>query len=133
MFSIRTKLLLLILPVTLLMLAGLGYFNYLNQVEAATRQVLEALGGQEVDLPRVQPADLVPADVDLRRIAGPLAGPGGPAGRLCRCWLGELRLLQLLCLPAGFLSQDLVRGEELDEASVLPQVPGDRPHGDEFL
>ena len=43
MFSIRTKLLLLIVPVTMLLLAALGYFNYLQQVDSATRSTRAAL------------------------------------------------------------------------------------------
>ena len=31
----------------------------------------------------------------------------------------------------GRLGQNLVRGEELDEAGVLPQVPGNAPHHSE--
>jgi methyl-accepting chemotaxis protein len=43
MFSIRTKLLFLLLPVLLALLAGIGYFNYLKTLESDTRAVRETL------------------------------------------------------------------------------------------
>jgi len=48
MFSIKTKLLFLLLPILLALLAGIGYFNYLKTMEIHTRAVqenLQAIGG----------------------------------------------------------------------------------------
>ena len=43
MFSIKTKLLFLLLPIVLLLLAGLGYVNYLKTTEMVIRSVEERL------------------------------------------------------------------------------------------
>lgn len=43
MFSIRTKLLFLLLPITIALLAGLGYVNYLKTTEISTRAIQEQL------------------------------------------------------------------------------------------
>ena len=43
MFSIRTKLLFLLLPITIALLAGLGYVNYLKTTEMSTRAIQEQL------------------------------------------------------------------------------------------
>ena len=43
MFSIRTKLLFLLLPITIALLAGLGYVNYLKTIEMSTRAIQEQL------------------------------------------------------------------------------------------
>jgi prolyl-tRNA synthetase len=72
----------LLLRAGLLRSLGLGSYGFTplgagsrRKIEAVVRQAMGVLGGQEVDLPRVQSADLVPGDVDLENIAGPLTGP----------------------------------------------------------
>jgi prolyl-tRNA synthetase len=61
---------------------GLGSYGFTpmgavarRKIIAVVRQAMRGVAGQEVDLPGVQPADLVPGDVDLEKMAGPLAGP----------------------------------------------------------
>jgi prolyl-tRNA synthetase len=61
---------------------GLGSYGFTplgagarRKVEAVARQAMEALGGQEVDLPHVQSADLFPGDVEVEKIGGLLTGP----------------------------------------------------------
>ena len=43
MFSIRVKLLFLLLPITLLLLAAVGYFNFLQSKQAVERSVEQRL------------------------------------------------------------------------------------------
>ena len=46
-----------------------------RKVGSAIRQAMHTVGGQEVDLPHVQPADLVGETLDLPETVPPLAGP----------------------------------------------------------
>jgi prolyl-tRNA synthetase len=46
-----------------------------RKITAIVRQAMLAVGGQEVDLPHVQSADLVNANLDLEKSATSLAGP----------------------------------------------------------
>jgi prolyl-tRNA synthetase len=46
-----------------------------RKIKAMVRQVLQILGGQEVDLPHIQPADLAGENLDLEKTVPPLAGP----------------------------------------------------------
>jgi len=46
-----------------------------RKIRAAVRQAMQAVGGQEVDLPHVQPTDLVSETLDLEKTVPPLAGP----------------------------------------------------------
>ncbi len=46
-----------------------------RKIKAMVRRALQVLGGQEVDLPHIQPADLVSENLDLEKTVPPLAGP----------------------------------------------------------
>ena len=64
---------------------GFGSYSFLplgthtrDKVETIARQAMQAVGGQEVDLPYVQSAELIDGGLDLEKHA---ATPAGPAVR----------------------------------------------------